>query len=514
VLISEITSDEEGHPAVFTLPELEQRKNTFKILRKPEFQRSTSDWTPQQVVALVKNFIDRDLIPAIIIWNSPARLQFIMDGAHRLSALIAWVNNDYGYGVISQQVYGRENITQAQKAAHDATAALMNDTVGSYQDLLKIDMTDDAGTPEQRKRARGMNSYPIEVQSYSKPDRRKAEGSFYRINQGGTALNAEEREIIRTRQWPESIAARAIWRTGKGKQYWSGFAPEKVAEIEKIATEVQNLLLKPELDSSVSPMQLPVVSAAYSNAGIGLLDQFVHLANDLPARERRASNFDPLPEPDPKADLTGEQTFAYLLKAKRLAQTIASKEPYSLGLHPGVYAYSKAGKFLPGAFFAEVLFLKDLVERKQVRSFTKHRKDFEQFLVDHKYYLTLLTHDGGSKMKSAPAIQKYYSRILSIITHGGDVMAELRIDTDYFHLVTAVEPPPTKRRSRVGNASIPLKLREALDSATPCANCGARLYKDAWQYAHKLAASHKGIGHSDNLDSMHPVCNSDQGNAA
>jgi hypothetical protein len=57
---------------VFCLPELEARKNTFNILRKPEFQRATSDWTPRQVVELVKNFVDGDLIPAVIIWNSPS----------------------------------------------------------------------------------------------------------------------------------------------------------------------------------------------------------------------------------------------------------------------------------------------------------------------------------------------------------------------------------------------------------------------------------------------------------
>jgi len=504
----EITSDEEGFPPVFTLPELEERKNTFKILRKPEFQRSTSDWTPQQVVALVKNFVDRDLIPAIIIWNSPARLQFIMDGAHRLSALIAWVNDDYGYGVISQQIYGRDNIPQTQKVAHDATVALMETTVGSYRSLIQIGSTDNAGTPEQRKRALGMNSFAIEVQSYSKADRRKAEASFYRINQGGTPLNSEEREIIRTRQWPESIAARAIWRTGKGKQYWSNFAPEKVADIERVAVEVQQLLLKPEMDSSISPMQLPVISAAHSNAGIGLLDQFVHLANDLPEREKRPNNFEPLPESDSKADLNGEKTLNYLLKAKELAETLASKETYSFGLHPGVYGYAKAGKFLPGAFFAEVLFVKDLVARNQVRSFSEHRQDFEEFLVTHKYYLTLITHDGGSKMKSAPVILNYYNKVLQAIEEGVDVIDALIKDRTYSHLLEAIEPPPAKRSSKVGNASLPMRLRETLEAAEPCGLCGARIYKSAWTHHHVVPKSQKGVGHSDNLVSAHPICNS------
>jgi hypothetical protein len=504
----EITSDEEGYPAVFTLPELESTKNTYKILRKPEFQRYTSDWTPQQVVALVKNFIDRDLIPAIIIWNSPARLQFVMDGAHRLSALIAWVNDDYGFGTISQQAQGRDAITKAQKDAHNATKALMADQIGSYSELLKIGSTEGSGTPDQRKRAMGMNSFPIEIQQYNKPDRRKAEGSFYRINQGGTALNKDEREIIRTRQWPESIAARAVWRTGKGRQYWSSFKPDMVKKIEGTASEIQSLLLKPEIDASISPLQVPVIADAYTNAGLGILDQFVHLANDLPDRDSAPNNFEPLPEIDPKADQTGDKTLEYLSKARKLAEEIASKKPYSLGLHPGVYAYSKSGKFLPGAFFAEVLFLKDLIKRNQVFQFADNRKVFEEFLVTHKHYVTLLTHDGGAKMKSAPSIFRYYKTVLGLISRGKDVNKALAADKEYKDLVSAVEPPPSKRSAKVGNASIPMMLRESLNSAVVCEECGARIYKDAWTHGHRKAASEGGTGHSNNLGSLHPTCNS------
>jgi len=44
-----------------------------------------------------------------------AALYSTIDGAHRLSALIAWVNDDYGAGAISQRFFG-DNISVAQKA--------------------------------------------------------------------------------------------------------------------------------------------------------------------------------------------------------------------------------------------------------------------------------------------------------------------------------------------------------------------------------------------------------------
>ena len=64
-------------------------------LRKPDFQRETIQWTPQKVADLVRAFVDADLIPAVILWRA-GRYVFVIDGAHRLSAIMAWILDDYG----------------------------------------------------------------------------------------------------------------------------------------------------------------------------------------------------------------------------------------------------------------------------------------------------------------------------------------------------------------------------------------------------------------------------------
>src|SRR6266404_2896523 len=46
--------------------DLKAGSNTFEILRKPDFQRDTCDWSPEAVVELVKNQLDDELIPAVI----------------------------------------------------------------------------------------------------------------------------------------------------------------------------------------------------------------------------------------------------------------------------------------------------------------------------------------------------------------------------------------------------------------------------------------------------------------
>ncbi len=71
--------------------------NSFFVssLRKPDFQRETANWTPQKIVELIAAFLDGDLIPAIILWRA-GQYVFVIDGAHRLSAMLAWIYDDYG----------------------------------------------------------------------------------------------------------------------------------------------------------------------------------------------------------------------------------------------------------------------------------------------------------------------------------------------------------------------------------------------------------------------------------
>jgi Protein of unknown function DUF262 len=77
----------------------------FPNVRKSDFQRETNEWGSQKICELIKSFIEGDLIPAIILWRSTGGYLFVIDGSHRLSALSAWVNDDYGDGMISKNFY-------------------------------------------------------------------------------------------------------------------------------------------------------------------------------------------------------------------------------------------------------------------------------------------------------------------------------------------------------------------------------------------------------------------------
>src|SRR5689334_4662616 len=76
------------------ISELESTSLTYLTLRKPDFQRETASWEPQKVADLIRCFLDGDLIPSIILWRSQDTGNiFVIDGAHRLGALIAWVHD-------------------------------------------------------------------------------------------------------------------------------------------------------------------------------------------------------------------------------------------------------------------------------------------------------------------------------------------------------------------------------------------------------------------------------------
>ena len=101
-------------------------------VNKPDFQRETTEWDYTKISNFVNSFLNNELIPAIILWQSLGGNIFVIDGAHRLSSLIAWVNNDYGDGIISRKVYNG-NIPEEQLLIAGKARKYIERNVGPYQ---------------------------------------------------------------------------------------------------------------------------------------------------------------------------------------------------------------------------------------------------------------------------------------------------------------------------------------------------------------------------------------------
>ena len=205
----------------FPITSLAKDSGVLKLLRKPDFQRETNHWTADQTATFIASFLDGEVIPSLILWKSP-RFIFVIDGCHRLSALRAWMEDDYGDRAISQDFYAYD-ISQTQKRAANRARKLIEEGIGRYSSLRDLVGTK-AGTAEQIKRAARLHTRVITVQ-WIQGNADAAETSFFKINSQGTPLDKTEGMLIRNRRKPIAISARAIMRAGTGHKYWSAFAP-------------------------------------------------------------------------------------------------------------------------------------------------------------------------------------------------------------------------------------------------------------------------------------------------
>lgn len=125
--------------------------------------------------------MDGDLIPAVILWRSSGSDYFVIDGSHRLSSLIAWINDDYGDGKISKEFYDRD-IVEEQESAAQTVRNLIKERIGSYKFYQSLTQHRGEVDPKIIDRARNLGALGIQLQ-WVEGDIRKAEDSFFKINQ-------------------------------------------------------------------------------------------------------------------------------------------------------------------------------------------------------------------------------------------------------------------------------------------------------------------------------------------
>ena len=115
---------------------LSRESPILKLMRKPDFQRETNHWSVDQLATFLESFLENEVIPSLILWMSPSFI-FVIDGGHRLSALRAWMEDDYGDGTISQEFFGGE-IPAAQKRSARRARAVIENRVGRYTALRDL----------------------------------------------------------------------------------------------------------------------------------------------------------------------------------------------------------------------------------------------------------------------------------------------------------------------------------------------------------------------------------------
>ncbi|WP_334175015.1 DUF262 domain-containing protein [Pseudoxanthobacter sp.] len=490
---AEAANDDAPTPQTVTVRDLEPTAFFGLALRKPDFQRETSEWDAKRVAGLVRTFIEGDLIPAVILWKH-REFMFVIDGSHRLSALIAWVNDDYGDGEASQKFFGH-SVPPEQIDHAIRVRKLVNAEIGSYADHVAAAKNPESFGPDIVARSRALGSRALNLQ-WVRGDAIKAEASFIRINQQAATITPQELEMIKGRRKPAVMAAKAIIRRGTGHQYWSSFAVDVQTEIRSVASDCYRLLFEPLLSYPIKSLNLPAGGSVYASPTLRMVYDFVHLSVGTVNEDE---------------DTTGIRTVEFLKRARRTAQLVLSNSANSLGLHPAVYFYSWTGKQQPILFLTMAQIALDLDRQRQLDAFIDRRARLEQFITARRTLLNQIVRKFGTKDSGKGHLRAFYEKVFEAIDDGKsdeEIVTTLTADKAFTYLQPTENPyagvSPTRYSAQVKSG---LVMTGLMEHAPKCAICGGLVPSQAISIDHKIDRSEGGESDLGNLQLTHPYCN-------
>ncbi len=479
-----------------SIRELEAGEFFSAGLRKPDFQRETSEWDAKRVIGLVRTFVEDQLIPGVILWKNKD-LIFVIDGSHRLSALLAWVLDDYGDGAASRAFFGT-SIPDEQLVMAERARAEIAKEVGSYADHRKAASNPEAFGPDLVARARRLSTLTLDLQ-WVRGDATRAEDSFIRINQQAATITPQELELIKDRRKPMAIGARAIRQKGTGHEYWKNFSSERQAIIRQHAVEIHDILFTPTLSYPVKSADLPAGGSVTAGTALRMIYDFIAVAVGLESAI------------DKNEDKDGSRTITFLIRTKKLAKRIISNDASSLGLHPAVYFYSWTGKQLPVMFLAIARLVVHLEQNNAMAKFTKAREEFESFLVANRALLNQVIRKFGAGNSGRQNLYAFYEDVLMAIVGGAKVdgiTAAIQQSGKYSYLqpdetsYDGVRPTRFSKQVKAG-----VVIQTLLESAPRCAICSGLVPTNAISVDHIERKKDGGASVQSNAQITHPYCN-------
>lgn len=473
-------------------------------LRKPDFQRETTHWSPEQVVSLIESFMDGDLIPSVILWKSASSYTFVIDGGHRLSALRAWIEDDYGDRTVSR-VYLDHKVTKSQLVAAEKTRKLMNERVGSFLEWDKMSKEDPKALnldDKSRNRLGRFATGAIPIQ-WIIGDVDKAESSFYKINQQGTPLDSTEELLIKNRKKAIPIAARAIIRAGAGNKYWSRFSDIKRALVEEKAGALYEVLFQPEYNTPIKTLDLPLGGLSGVRNALPLLIDLLSIS-----KIRQDGKSDKIE--DGTEDLTGDETCTALDQATKLMKRVSGNSDGSLGLHPAVYFYSSTGKFSQPMFMAVLtLFSRKILNNDDdfFIKFSKARESLEHILVNRKGLFLVISNQIRSQQryKIISDLIDYLVQEISTGTIPDDSALIQKAGLKVSVLVPKVE---AKSEGFTKDTKAAVLVKTSISAAVKCTICSGLLdLGKSVSFDHDQDLSQGGLNSEENCKLTHPYCN-------
>ena len=481
----------------FPITHLHSESPVLKLLRKPDFQRETNHWTPEQMATFIASFLDNEVIPSLILWKSTSYI-FVIDGGHRLSALRAWMEDDYGDGALSASFYKTE-IPDDQKRVAKRARKLIEDKVGRYSTLKShVDSLTDSASA---KRAKVLFTRALALQ-WVQGSPLVAESSFFKINSQGTPLDETERSLIENRRRPIAISARAVLRAGSGHKYWSAFNDTVGSEIVKLSQQLNKLLFEPETELPLKTLDVPLGGSVSPVDALSLLIEFLAIAG---------TRKQPIPQINAYLnDDSGEETLEVLRNSVQVLNRMTGNGSGSLGLHPAVYFYSEQGKYIKFLFLGMTALVSEKLRTNNsgwFKTFTSVRHKVEQFLIENKSTIGLVLQN-LSKAQRVPKMRDLFDYLVSTASQGKNLEIEKAIaQFGITGRILEVNGRHTSSHISDDTKSM-LFIQKSIAKALPCPICKGLLDpKKSVSYDHIDPVRSGGTGHIENVQLTHPYCN-------
>ena len=302
---------------------------------------------------------------------------------------------------------------------------------------------------------------------------------------------------LEERRKPNSIAARAVIRSGKGHKYWSVFDESIQTQIQDLAAEINHILFAPRLEKPIKTLDLPVAGKLYSAQTLPLIVDMITIVSN---------------QDNKSDDLDGAATVSVLKDVRRVAYILNSNNASSLGLHPAVYFYSQEGRHKSASFLAVIDFVSRLGARRKLNDFIDVRDQFEEFLLGHDYLVQQINRKHRTAQASHPFISFFFDEVLSALK-GGAAVAEVTKQlqgSEKFGYLSMQEPAlvrgqPGKKFDTEGKSAV--YLREVLQRAPRCAICKGYVHRNSISIDHIERRRDGGSSSVDNGQLSHPYCN-------
>lgn len=518
--LSDLTSDQRG-----------------KYLRKPDFQRATWAWTPEECVSLLESIINSQVIPSIIMWTSPQNgYDYILDGGHRVSVVLAWLKDDWGERYATENIDDEEQLGIIQRANRQARQSVKM-KIGDIQTykLAEEEMTrvvKDGKSPREelddvtfrkglfyQSLLKGDVSFHV---LWVRGDYKTAEQSFLKINKSGRQLSDWETTLVENRN---SSFARSVMSISSGStapHYWPEDAPnglsQTVEEITESVKYLQNVLFQPQYHIPINRLQQPFMVAS-------IPDRPRYIAELLTVTEGyrgQEPETQKLLKKDPDADPEQIITDGWHIihKAVDIFEHLhgPSNQSKSLALVPALYFYNDAGRYVRSLLYGFIYWMfmgteAEILDRK--RFFTIYRAAFEQIIrINKSEIISVISRKTGSGPEVTVQTARFYHDVLMLlIKHDGDTDAGQFVNEYEFLMSGTVRQDPSRTTSlRSRSFTEPQKsaalLSRILDQPIRCDICGGMIDpQGSIQHDHIIPYSQGGLTTPSNQSVTHPFCN-------